>query len=169
MDTMDGYKVDLKGMTEDVVSHRWVLSGDFFSAVQGHDIKDGQVDVDLTVQRTAEGFMLDFRFDGEVQVECMRCSELMPWQIHAHHALPAVLGQENEDDGEVLTVAETPGVADLSWQMYSLLALEIPLRHTHNDGECNPAIEALLCSAEEDAPKTMDPRWEALQQLKQNK
>lgn len=67
MGTMDSYKVDLRGMTEDVVSHHWVLSGDFFSAVQGLDIVDGHVDVALRVMRTPEGFDLDFQFDGTVK------------------------------------------------------------------------------------------------------
>ncbi len=165
MGTMDGYKVDLKGMTEDVVSHRWVLSGDFFSAVQGLEIKDGLVDVALRVERKPEGFELDFRFDGTVKVECIRCSELMDWPIHSHSTLTAKLGDEDEDDGEVLTVADNPGTADLSWQMYSFLALEIPIRHVHPEGECNPQVMALLGGEEDDTEKPVDPRWAALQQL----
>ena len=54
MDRVDGYKVDLKGMTEDAVSHRWHLTDDFFSAVHGPEIASGQVDVALRVKRTSE-------------------------------------------------------------------------------------------------------------------
>ncbi len=162
---MDSYKVDLKGMAEDVVSRRWVLSGDFFSAVQGLEIKDGHVNVALRVERKPEGFDLDFEFDGTVKVECIRCLELMDWPIQTHCNLAAKFGDEDDDDGEVLTVAENPGVVDLSWQMYSFLALEIPIRHAHPDGECNQQVMALLGGAD-DAEKSVDPRWVALQQLK---
>ncbi len=162
---MDGYKVDLKGMTEDVVSHHWVLSGDFFSAVQGLEIEDGLVHVALRVERKPEGFELDFQFDGTVKVECIRCSELMDWPIQTHCKLTAKFGDEDNDDGELLTVAENPGVADLAWQMYSFLALGIPIRHAHPEGGCNPQVEALLCGAEEETEKPVDPRWAALQQL----
>lgn len=165
MGTMDSYKVDLRGMTEDVVSHHWVLSGDFFSAVQGLDIVDGHVDVALRVMRTPEGFDLDFQFDGTVKVECIRYAELMDWPVHAHCVLPARLGDEDNDDGEVLTVAEYPGVADLAWQMYSLLALEIPIRHAHPEGECSPEVMACLGGAQDNTDKAADPRWAALEGL----
>lgn len=165
MGTMDSYKVDLRGMTSDVVSHHWVLADDFFSAVQGLDIVNGHVDATLRVTRKSEGFDLDFRFEGTVQVECIRCSELMDWPIQAHCNVAARLGDEDGDDGEVLTVAEYPGVADLSWQMYSLLALEIPIRHAHPDGECNPQVMAMLSTVPDDN-RPADPRWAALQQLK---
>lgn len=165
MGTMDSYTVDLKGMTENVVSHHWVLSGDFFSAVHGLEIEDGHVDVALRVERKPEGYDLDFKFDGTVKVECIRCLELMDWPIHAHCSLKARLGDEDNDDGEVLTVAAYPGVADLSWQMYSLLALEIPIRHVHPDGKCAPEVMARLeCGSSTDG--LADSRWAALQQLK---
>ena len=152
-------------MTTDVVSHHWVLSDDFFSAVHGLDIENGHVDVRLRVERKQEGFELDFLFDGTVKVESIRCLELMDWPIHAHCTMEARLGDEDNDDGEVLTVAEYPGVADLSWQMYSMLALEIPIRHVHPEGECNPEVMARLGGAD-DTEKPVDPRWAALQQLK---
>lgn len=165
MGTMDSYKVDLKGMTSDVVSHHWVLSGDFFSAVRGLEIENGYVDVLLRVERKPESFDLDFQFDGTVTVECIRCLEPMNWPIHTHCSLVAKFGDEDNDDGEVLTVAEYPGVADLSWQMYSLLSLEIPIRHVHSDGECDPGIMARL-NGEDNSDKPADPRWAALGNLK---
>lgn len=165
MGTMDSYKVDLKGMTDDVVSHHWVLSDDFFSAVHGLEVQNGHVDVTLRVERKPDSFDLDFQFEGTVEVECIRCSELMDWPVHAHCTMVAKFGSEDNDDGEVLTVSEHPGVVDLSWQMYSLLSLEIPIRHAHPEGECNPQVMARLNGADA-SEKPMDSRWAALQQLK---
>ncbi len=162
---MDCYKVDLRGMTEDVVSHHWVLSDDFFSAVHELDIEGGHVDVTLRVERKPESYELDFLFDGTLRVACIRCLELMDWPVHTHCSLTARLGLEDADDGETLTVAENPGVADLAWQMYSLLALEIPIRHAHPEGECNPQMMAYL-GGTDPGEHPVDPRWEALQQLK---
>lgn len=163
---MDSYKVDLKGMAEDVVSHRWVLRDDFFSAFHELDIEGGHVDVTLRVERKPDSFDLDFGFDGTLRVECDRCLELMDWPVHARCSMKARLGDEDGDDGEVLTVAGRPGVADLSWPMYSLLALEIPIRHAHPDGECDPQVAARLGGGADTADKQADPRWAALQQLK---
>mgnify|MGYP006316505801 CR=1 FL=1 len=53
MGKLDGYKVDLKGMTTDTVSYCWKADNDFFSAVQGSEIKQGMLDVTLRVKRTS--------------------------------------------------------------------------------------------------------------------
>ena len=164
MDRVDGYKVDLKGMTEDAVSHRWHLTDDFFSAVHGPEIETGQVDVALRVKRTSETFELDFSFEGAVNVECDRCLELMSQPIQGECSLKVRLGEEDDDDGELITVAENPGVLDLSWHLYEMLALEIPIRHVHPEGECNAQVEQALNGAEHE--KHIDPRWAALEQLK---
>lgn len=164
MDKVYGYKVDLKGMTEDAVSHRWVLSDDFFSAVHGPEIEKGHVDVALRVKRTSEAFDLEFQFDGKVEVECDRCLEPMDLPVHGECGLRARLGDEDEDDGELITVAENPGTLDLSWYLYEMVALEIPIRHVHSEGECNAEVMNRLNGA--DKEKQTDPRWAALEQLK---
>lgn len=164
MDRMDGYIVDLKGMTDDAVSHRWVLMGDFFSAVQGKEISNGQVDVALRVIRTSEAFDLEFQYEGVVEVECDRCLEPMDQPIQGTCSLRAKLGEEDDDDGELITVAETPGTLDLAWHLYEMLALEIPIRHVHADGECNPNV--MECLKPQNAEKPVDPRWAALEALK---
>ena len=164
MDRVDGYIVDLKGMTDDAVSHCWVLTGDFFSAVQGQEISNGQVNVALRVKRTAETFDLDFEYEGKVEVECDRCLETMSLPIHGVCSLCAKLGEEDNDDGELITVAENLGTLDLSWYLYEMLALEIPMRHVHADGECDSKV--LECLNNQNNEKPTDPRWAALEALK---
>ena len=164
MDRVDGYKVDLKGMTEDAVSHRWQLADDFFSAVHGPEIEHGHVDVALRVKRTTEAFELEFDYEGVVNVECDRCLGLMELPIHGECSLRAKLGEEDDDDGELLTVAENPGILDLYWHLYEMVALEIPLRHVHPEGECDAKVMECLNGTSKDSQ--IDPRWAALEQLK---
>ena len=164
MDKVYGYKVDLKGMTEDAVSHRWQLSDDFFSAVHGPEIEKGQVDVALRVKRSSEGFELDFQFAGQVEVECDRCLEPMDLPIQGECSLRARLGDEDDDDGELITVSENPGTLDLAWHLYEMVVLEIPIRHVHPEGECKGDVMERL--NQEGKEKQIDPRWAALEQLK---
>lgn len=163
MEKVDGYKVDLRGMTEDAVSHRWTLSDDFFSAVHGQEIEKGNVNVALRVKRTQEAFELDFRFEGAVEVECDRCLEPMSLPVQGTSTLKAVLGDSDSDDGELVTVAQNPGVLDLSWHLYEMIALEIPIRHVHPEGECDAEVIRRL-NSRGDTEQT-DPRWDALKEL----
>lgn len=156
MGKLDGYKVDLKGMATDTVSYRWQADNDFFSAVQGSEIKQGMLDVALRVKRTSGAYELEFQLQGEVEVTCDRCLESMSQPIDALCTLRVVMGDDFVDDGDVVTIPEREGVINVAWNIYEFAALQIPLRHVH------PDCEALSESSEEER---VDPRWAELKKL----
>ncbi|MBQ5871070.1 MAG: DUF177 domain-containing protein [Bacteroidaceae bacterium] len=156
MGKLDGYKVDLKGMATDTVSYRWQADNDFFSAVQGSDIKQGLLDVALRVKRTSGAYELEFQLQGEVEVTCDRCLESMNQPIDAFCTLRVVMGEDFVDDGDVVVIPEREGIINVAWNIYEFAALQIPLRHVH------PDCEALSESSEEER---VDPRWADLKKL----
>lgn len=156
MGKLDGYKVDLKGMATDTVSYRWQADNDFFSAVQGSDIKQGLLDVALRVKRTSGAYELEFQLQGEVEVTCDRCLESMNQPIDAFCTLRVVMGEDFVDDGDVVVIPEREGIINVAWNIYEFTALQIPLRHVH------PDCEALSESSEEER---VDPRWADLKKL----
>lgn len=170
MEKLDSYIVDLKGMTADTVSYEWQAEDDFFSAVQGPEIQHGQLNVALRVKRTSGAYELVFQLDGSVEVTCDRCLEMMDQPIHATHTLQAKLGDANDDDGEIITVAEDEGTLSVAWYIYEIAALHIPLRHVHPDGECAPQMAEAFsqCDAEAENTQEIDPRWSELKKLLDN-
>lgn len=156
MGKLDGYKVDLKGMATDTVSYRWQADNDFFSAVQGPEIRQGLLDVALRVKRTSGAYELEFQLQGEVEVTCDRCLESMNQPIDAFCTLRVVMGEDFVDDGDVVVIPEREGVINVAWNIYEFAALQIPLRHVH------PDCEALSESSEEER---VDPRWADLKKL----
>ena len=161
MEKLDGYKVDLKGMTSDTVSYHWQAGNDFFSAVQGPEIKCGSLDVALRVKRTSGAFELEFQLKGEVEVTCDRCLEPMSQPIDAQSTLKVMMGDDYTDDGEVVTIPEREGTINVAWNIYEFAALQIPLRHVHEDGQCKSTTPLQLPQGGE-----ADPRWEELKKLK---
>ena len=156
MGKLDGYKVDLKGMATDTVSYRWQADNDFFSAVQGSEIKQGLLDVALRVKRTSGAYELEFQLQGEVEVTCDRCLESMNQPIDTFCTLRVVMGEDFVDDGDVVVIPEREGIINVAWNIYEFAALQIPLRHVH------PDCEALSESSEEER---VDPRWAELKKL----
>lgn len=156
MGKLDGYKVDLKGMATDTVSYRWQADNDFFSAVQGSEIKQGLLDVALRVKRTSGAYELEFQLQGEVEVTCDRCLESMNQPIDAFCTLRVVMGEDFVDDGDMVVIPEREGIINVAWNIYEFAALQIPLRHVH------PDCEALSESSEEER---VDPRWADLKKL----
>lgn len=166
MDTMDSYKVDLKGMAEGAVSHRsWVLEDAFFSAVGGMEIKQGRVCADVCIECDRDdSWDIEIALTGTVKVECDRCLGLMDQPIRADESLRVRLGADAGDDGEVITVEENPGVLDLAWYLYEVAALAIPIRHVHEGNACDEGVMRRLGG--HDRERTTDPRWAELAKLK---
>ena len=173
MDKLDAYKIDLKGMQTEVGTYTLLADDDFFTAVQGPEIQHGHVDVELTVHATSGAFELDFHLQGTVQVICDRCLEEMTQPIEADCNLRVKFGDEYLDEGDdLITIPYEDGVADLSWHVYEFIALQIPIRHVHEDGLCSERMQEVLSDhwageenqSEEDTTAT-DPRWDALKKL----
>ena len=167
MEKLDSYKVNLKGMPSDTVSYQWHVDDDFFSAVQGPEVQHGALDVALRVKRTSGAYELTFQLDGTVKVQCDRCLELMDQPIQARGELRVRLGDEFSDDGDLVTIPYEDGTFNVAWNLYEMIALEIPLRHVHADGPCASQDDGE--EAGDETPKPTDSRWDELKKLMTNK
>ena len=165
MGKLDGYIVDLKGLSSDTVSYSWHVDDDFFSAVQGPEIKHGLLDVALRVKQTSGAYELEFQLQGEVEVSCDRCLEPMSQPIEAHSTLKVVMGEEYADDGDVVTIPEREGIINVAWNIYEFAALQIPLRHVHEGCSLTPDPSPGRGEEEVANDRCPDPRWEALRKI----
>lgn len=167
MESLDSYRVNLKDVTSDVALYRWHVDDDFFSAVQGPDIQQGQLDVTLRVKRVSDVFCLTFGFEGWVCVVCDRCLKLMNQPVSAERELRVKFGEEYMDDGDVISVPYEEDF-NVAWNLYELIALEIPIRHVHPEGE--PCVSGSFSSESvtADRDEAHDPRWDKLKEILDN-
>ena len=145
--------------------HSWMLEDAFFSAVGGMEIRQGKIAADVCIAcNSGNSWDVGIALVGTVKVECDRCLGLMDQPIRANGSLRVKLGEETDDDGEVITIGENPGVLDLAWYLYEVAALAIPIRHVHDDNVCDEAVMRRLCGR--DGNGATDPRWAELAKLK---
>ncbi|MFQ5334516.1 MAG: DUF177 domain-containing protein, partial [Flavobacteriales bacterium] len=76
--------------------------------------------------------------------------------------------EAQEISDEIVAVRESDGFIDLSQYIYEFIVLALPVRKLHKTGECDPCIiEALERKhSNEETLKSPDPRWQALQQIR---
>ncbi len=55
-------------------------------------------------------------------------------------------GEDYSEDDDLVTVAENEGILDVSWFIYEFIDLNIPIKHVHAPGKCNPAMIEMLKS-----------------------
>ncbi len=175
MEKLDAYKIDLHAVLDGTEVRSMQADDEFFARVQGNEIQSGSVRVEMQIRYTSGVFVVAFQFKGEVQVMCDRCLEPMMQPVEGDAELRIKLGETYEDDGDIIVVPENEGIADVSWQVYEQIALQIPIRHVHADGECEADMQHVLLQHEANEEPTdaddsreeqpTDPRWDALKKL----
>jgi len=169
---LERYKIDLKGLTDEVTALEWDLDKEFFDALDQTEVEDGALHVSLSIRKASGFFELLFHTVGTVHIPCDRCLDLMDQPIAADNRLVVKLGSEYSEDDDTVTVDENEGVLDTSWFIFEFIALAIPIQHVHETGKCNPAMTQALeelsadRSGDVESTKAIDPRWEALLKLK---
>lgn len=175
MCSLDSLKIDLRGLSEGLTVFDFKLDNDYFAAINGEEVKRGDVDVRLTVDKAAERYYeFDFSLSGTVFVPCDRCLDDMELPIETDGHLVVKLGEEYSEDDDIVVVAENEGILDTSWFIYEFIALAIPIKHVHAPGKCNRAMIDLIeeytatRSSDGDGEHPIDPRWSGLKEIKNN-
>ena len=106
------------------------LDNAYFSEIENSELLGGEVKVEAQLNLREYDFDLDIAVKGLVQVTCDRCLDEMDVVVDAEES-------EWEWDDE-------PKLIDLSWLAYELIIVNLPLVHSHQDGGCNPEMDALL-------------------------
>jgi len=137
------YIVDLRNKITDNTEMEYRLDDAYFESLGTPEVKKGCVNVFVSINKEIDSFIFRFKIRGQVIVPCDRCLDDMVQDL--------------------VVIPELEGVIDLSWIMYEFIALAIPMKHVHEDGECDAKMvdklnEHFLVS---DGEKT-DPRWDAL-------
>ena len=106
------------------------LNNDYFSTIEDSEVLGGEAQVHAQLNLRERDFDLTVEVQGQVQVTCDRCLDAMDVEVDAY---------EDEWDWD-----EEPKKVDLSWLAYELIVVNLPLVHSHQDGGCNPEMDALL-------------------------
>ena len=116
------------------------LDREYLTTIDNTELLGGAVDVKVRLILREDDFVVDMDIVGQVQVTCDRCLDAMNVDVDIYEE-----EMELEEDVKQL---------DLAWLAYELIIVNLPLVHSHQDGGCNPDMDALLqnhlCTALDD-------------------
>ena len=116
------------------------LDSTYLTTIEYTELLGGAVDVKVRLILREDDFAVDMDIVGQVQVTCDRCLDAMNVDLDIYEEK-----MELEEDVKQL---------DLAWLAYELIIVNLPLVHSHQDGGCNPDMDALLqnhlCTALDD-------------------
>ncbi|MDY9919701.1 MAG: DUF177 domain-containing protein [Proteiniphilum sp.] len=181
------YNISLKNLSEGVHTFEYELDRKFFDAIDGDEVRKGNVKVTVKVRKTSSTFECIFDLKGVVQVPCTRCLDDMNLDVDTQSRLIVKFGKEySEESDEIVIIPEEEGEINIAWFLYEFIALTIPIKHVHPTGECNRAVSSKLRKhravsvddtddddgeipdddfSDEEESQDNDPRWDALKGL----
>ena len=172
MGSLEQFKIDLKGLKDELTKLEFDLDKDYFDALDETDVQSGALHVSVSIRKASGFFELQFHTGGTIDIPCDRCLDLMEQPIETDNRQVVKLGSTAREEDDTIVVDENEGILDLSWLIYEFIALAIPIQHVHAPGKCNPAMTQVLeelsadRSGDEESSPAVDPRWEKLKNLK---
>lgn len=141
MEETKRYTIAYRGLRSGLHDFHFKVDGGLFGAFGSTEIKDGDCDVSVALERGESMLTLDVTVDGSVVVECDRCLEDCNVPIHYEGQLLVKFSDEvHEYDGEVMWLLPMEDEVDLTQYIYESIVLALPYQRVHPDGECNPEM-----------------------------
>lgn len=129
------------------------------------EVLKANVTIDLTLYKTGNMMDMRFEFNGFMTLPCDRCNDPLEMNVNDNSELVVKFGQtEHEDLDDLIVLDDHEYEIDLKQYLYETLSLLIPIRHVHEEKDCNPEILKKINSVEE-GKNDIDPRWEKLKEI----
>nr|WP_236263851.1 DUF177 domain-containing protein [Dysgonomonas sp. Marseille-P4677] len=171
-------------MSEGKHEFKYDLDKGFFSLIDDGtaDVKKGDLNVIVSLKKTAVTFELNFAITGVVLVSCDRCLDDIAMDVDTKNKLIVKFGKEySEESDEIVIIPEEDGEINIAWFLYEFIVLSLPAKRVHPAGTCNKAMSSKLnkhraksvdeesdddvdddMSLDEDDSSFTDSRWDAL-------
>ena len=145
MGKFSAFKLPLKSLPVGSHDFDFRLDKEFFKNMESADIRDGNVDVHITVVNKGQYYDLTFDITGELTLLCDRCLDEMQFPVETQYHIIVKYGEDfNDDSDDLLEIPESDTYLNVAYMIYDTIALTIPIKHTHPLGKCNRAMSSLL-------------------------
>jgi uncharacterized metal-binding protein YceD (DUF177 family) len=170
------YIVSYKGLREGKHTFAFTVNRDFFSLIEESLYNDGDVRVNVCLNKGMRMLVFDFDIKGIVASVCDNCLEPINVPVSCQNTLYIKFGDEYDEPAEdIIILPHEEYKFDLKQVIYELIVTSLPMRHLHptrNDGTtgCNPEMVEKLNEYKINKPhagseQTSDPRWDELKKL----
>lgn len=178
MSSENEYVIQFSGLKLGTHSFDFEIGKEFFEAFEFSEIQNCKVNVKMDMEKSSTMLVLLFDVEGTVDFPCDRCLEPVELPIEGNYRQVVKFSdyEESNEDDEIIILPTAEYEIDVTKLIYDFIMLSIPLKRAHEEGECDPElvaklndflVEELPEETEEEADEEdMDPRWQALRDLK---
>jgi len=165
------YAVRISGLGEGDHDFLFELDKKFFDSFEHSEIENGNVLVNVNLEKKPGVLALHFSLSGKVEVICDRCLDPILTGISATQKIFVKTGKTpGEIDDDVLIIGKDDHEIEVGQIMYEFILLGLPFKRIHptNDEGISMCNSEMLKKLEAHRMKEShkndqtDPRWDAL-------
>lgn len=159
------------GLKDGIHHYEYEIDSTFFEQFDYSIIEKANFRVKVVFDKRKNLFELDFKLEGYIFLNCDRCLEKLKIDREGEQNLIVKFGDENYNEtDEIRVLAHQEYELDITNEIYQYIHLLLPSRAIHeNEEDCNQeVVEKLKKLSNKQKNETVDPRWAALSNLKDN-
>lgn len=168
------YIIPFTGLSIGKHEYEYNLTNKFFEGLEYSEIKNGDVRIDVRLNKQSTMLILDFIIRGTVTIPCDRCSDECTIKIKGEYQLfvkhVGEVDINSKPDEDMIALSANDGELDIAHQLYEYTILSLPAKRVHNKLiECNQEVIKKLKEIElAEQNQSLDPRWDKLKDIKFN-
>jgi uncharacterized metal-binding protein YceD (DUF177 family) len=163
------YVVRFSGLGQGLHHFEFEADDAFFARFEKSEFEKGQVAVRVVLEKHSVVMRLTLTCEGRVEVMCDYCAQPFMIPVSGQQVFVVKLGNEEaaDDDEDVIFLPVQEHEIDITAFIYEVIALSVPLRRVHPEGQCDPdMVKSIQNYAVKNDAEDIDPRWEVLKNLK---
>ena len=180
MDPFFAYKIAHQGLKKEKHRFEFRLDDKFFGNFEHTQITDADILATMTLDTTHEPYVVDIEIEGQTNGDCDKCAATIPLKVRGDFKLfvkftESAIPEDETDDIDIIYLTRDEPEIDFTQYLYEFAHLSLPVIKTcekpfatsYCDMEVGRIMQQL--HTEETNNDDIDPRWSALNKLKDKK
>ncbi len=177
MEELKKYNIDIFSLAEKEHVYDYASGSGFFSESPQDLIENGRFEARLLLDKSSTMIRLDFHIKGVIEQVCDRTLEKYEEEVETENRIFLKFGDRDEElTDEIEMIQRNTARINVARYIYDFIALALPVKKLHprlrGEEEADDADEVLVYGhpkGDDPVSGEVDPRWEALKNIKQNK
>ena len=182
--TLKQYNISIAKLEDKQYVHEFEGGNDLFTAFEQDLVENGQFNATVTLDKSATMIQAKFKITGVLALVCDRSLEVFDFPFETEEKLILKFGDRWEEiTEEIMMIPRDTSIINIAQYLYEFITLTVPMKKLHprfqqaideNEDDFEEGILIYSTApekeeeSEDDEPNiaNIDPRWAALQQLK---
>ncbi len=173
MKTLEKYRIDIYKLANKAHEYDFEINDEFFECFEFSEINEGSGKSHVILNKSDSLITLEFDIDVTVKLICDRSLDEFNFQVNLTDQMMYKYGEEEAElSDEVKVITQNTQSINLAQPLFELISVSVPVKKLHPRYKDDENEQDALFYQSDDGEKVdeevVDPRWNALKNLKNN-